>query len=127
MVLGFKSQFQDKILAGTKIHTVRQDPNDRWRRGNKIHFATGVRTKNYNEFKEGLCVSIQKVFMTYSHVLEISVDDNYLFGYPERLQFAQNDGFDTFEAFEEWFYPLIKVAPGGLYSAKLIHWTDFRY
>ncbi|GAB3822263.1 hypothetical protein [Pontibacter rugosus] len=127
MVLGFKSQFQDKILAGTKIHTVRQDPNNRWRRGNKINFATGVRTKNYKEFKVGTCISTQEVFMTYSHVLEMSVGSNYLFGYPERLEFAQRDGFDTLEDFEAWFYPLIKAAPDGLYKAKLIHWTDYRY
>lgn len=47
MILSFKEQFIPKILDGTKIHTIREDKKNRWEAGKKIHFATGVRTKNY--------------------------------------------------------------------------------
>lgn len=50
MILSFKPQFRQKILDGTKIHTIRDDPNDRWQAGKIIHAATGVMTKNYDCF-----------------------------------------------------------------------------
>ena len=50
-----------------------------------------------------------------------------LFGYSERLAFAQNDGFDTWEDFFNYFYPRIKAHRDEYYSGKIIHWTDLRY
>ena len=61
MILGFKKQFPPMILVGTKIHTIREDKHDRWKAGNKIHFATGIRTKNYNQFYSGVCKSVQAI------------------------------------------------------------------
>lgn len=76
MVLGFKPQFPAKILEGTKKHTIREDGNDRWKPGMKINFATGVRTKKYRQFKEGVCKSVQKIKITYSKAgISISVED----------------------------------------------------
>lgn len=58
MILSFKKQFSEPILKGTKIHTIREDKPNRWKPGNKIHFANGVRTQNYNCFKESVCISV---------------------------------------------------------------------
>lgn len=129
MILSFKKQFKQAILDGTKIHTIREDPADRWNDEQHIHYATGVRTKHYQCFKEGPCVSTQEVLMTYAYndLIEISVDDTELFGYQERLAFAKNDGFETWEAFFDWFYPLILRSPKEVYIGKLIHFTDKRY
>lgn len=129
MILPFKHQFKEKILSGSKKHTLREDVKRRWRKGRKIHFATGVRTKAYNQFFESECTGVQSVFMTYAYndLIEITVNGKELFGFHERLQFAQNDGFDTWEDFFNWFYPLIQKSPDECLSLRLIHWTDLRY
>jgi hypothetical protein len=126
MILGFKEQFVQPILEGTKIHTIREDSKGRWNEGNSIQFATGVRTKNYNQFKLDRCKGIQSIFMTYTDILEISIDDIYLY-YPEKLKLAINDGFDSTMAFEDWFIPKIKAHPQREFYGKIIHWTDFKY
>lgn len=121
MVLSYKKQFVQKILDGTKIHTIREDPTDRWHKGRKIHSATGVRSKNYNCFYEDECVSTQKFEIKYdddgAHIL---VDGMYLdpeYGEPQEL--AWNDGFDSLEDFLKWF--------DSDFKGKIIHWTDFKY
>lgn len=129
MILAFKPQFKQPILDGVKIHTLRADPNDRWHKGRQIQMATGVRTKNYNCFKEATCLSTQKVYMSYAFndIIEITVGDKYMFGFAEREQFAKNDGFNNWEEFFDWFYPLIQHTSDNWLVLKLIHWTDKRY
>ena len=129
MILGFKPLFKPKILDGTKIHSIREDIHDRWEKGKKIHFATGVRTKNYNQFDERICTGIQNVYMSYAFndLIEITVDDKEFFGYSERLRLAQNDGFDSWEGFFNWFYPIIAKSKDNFIAYKIIHWTPFRY
>ena len=119
MVLGFNPQFPAKILEGTKKHTIREDKKDRWKPGMKIHFATGVRTKNYNQFKEGVCKSVQKIKITY---LEGSIRirvDGQLIDYASLKRIAKNDGFDSSRAFLNWF--------NKDFEGKIIHWTDLKY
>ncbi|ULT44103.1 hypothetical protein KRR40_12500 [Niabella defluvii] len=110
-----------------KIHTLREDKNDRWTKGIMIDFFINSRTKDMFRFAPRLpVVSTQDVFMTMIHGrFEVTIDDTYLY-YPEKLKLAQNDGFETVEEFERFFFP-----DGGKTkyeaSLKLIHWTDFRY
>lgn len=128
MILSFKPQFVQPILNGTKIHTIREDSTDRWKAGNSIQCATGVRTKNYNCFFESECVSVQDIFMTYANgdILEISIDDKYIY-WEERRQLALYDGFENWIDMFNWFYPLIAKSPNQHFAGKIIHWTDFRY
>lgn len=74
MVLGFKPQFVQKILNKSKIHTIREDSNDRWKAGRKIQMATGVRTKNYNKFAETDCISTQKIEIKWKEPAEDSFE-----------------------------------------------------
>ena len=121
MILGFKKEFKDKILNGSKIHTIRLDPNDRWKVGNKIHFATGVRTKRYNQFKSGFCLSIDSVRI-YPISENVKFDNRYLTG--DRLEkFAVNDGFDNSTQLFEFF---LENYPSN-YTFKVIHWTNVSY
>ena len=124
-----KPIFIKPILEGTKIHTVREDGTNRWKRGNKIHAATGVRTPNYNCFKEMQCVSVQRVFMTYAYndLIQVSIGGRELHTDQERLEFAQNDGFAEWKDFYNWFFPLIQKHPNKCFSGKVIHWTKKRY
>ena len=121
MVLSFKKQFPDKIIDGSKIHTIRADKLDRWKVGNKIHFATGVRTKHYNNFKEGFCLHIQKIKFKYDGdcpVPSIAIDEVMLHCH-EIEELAINDGFDDVKSFLEWF--------NSDFTGKIIHWTDKIY
>ena len=122
-------EFNLDVLATCepKLHTIRDDVNDRWHKGVMIDFYINCRQKNMFQFAPRLpVVSTQEVFMTYAFngVIEISVDDVYL---NDTLTFAQNDGFDTWEDFFNYFYPKIKANPDLFYKGKIIHWTDLKY
>ena len=116
-----------------KLHTMREDPHDRWKPGTKIHFAVGIRTKNYFRFAPVLeCVSMQTVVIKEwamcssdqcyqtkdSRVWTIDVDGIRL-KTTEIEELSVNDGFESMEQFFKWFNK-----PG---TYKLIHWTDKRY
>jgi hypothetical protein len=136
MILGFKTHFPDgeltyleeQIIDGTKIHSLREDPKGRWRKGRSIQMATGVRSKQYEQFNKGLerletCTGIQHCSMTYhaDEVLKILVDDRSLM--PHEIQdLIKNDGL-TRKHFVEWFFPKKNQE----WSGKIIHWTNFRY
>lgn len=132
MILSFKKQFREPILMGSKIHTIREDKNGRWKAGNKIHFATGIRTKNYECFEEGECISIQKIEIKHQHTFASITIDNTLLGeiYKDPIgvslvdrynvmEFIKNDGFHKLESFLSFFPTDFK--------GKIIHWTDFNY
>ena len=136
MVLGFtktalsksrkivKTGFELKILRGAKIHTIREDPKNRWKEGRKIHFATGVRSLHYNWFKEGVCKSVQEVLI---HADPKSASfgtievDGRLLDSSETEYFINNDGFENVEDFWWWFEPY------GTFKGRVIHWTDLEY
>ena len=124
MVLGFKPQFEEPILQGRKKHTIRKDKNDRWKPGMKIHFATGVRTKLYHQFKEGVCISTQKIQILWDNIslngefVSILVD-GHLIDLDEVETLAINDGFEDVSEFLNWF--------DEDFEGKIIHWTDLRY
>lgn len=57
---GFVTNFVEKIKSGSKIHTIREDKKERWKAGNKIHFATGPYKKG-RVFHEGECTKTEKI------------------------------------------------------------------
>lgn len=153
MILGFKQQFADgtethfreKILNGTlinvmhpsfasilpttylyKIHSLREDTNNRWKAGNSIQMAYGVRTLYYNHFNEGiaeleLCKSTQEIIMRHDLGLHITVDGKQL--QPQEIELLiRNDGLSRFQ-FNNWFFGKAKQT----WKGKIIHWTDFKY
>lgn len=128
MILGFKEQFVEPILDGTKIHTIRWDKHDRWHEGRVIQFATGVRTKKYNMFNEDVCKGGERIYMTAERSgLRISFGDNEA---PVSLYYmeliAKNDALPG-DLFLRWFWPQVHAQPGHAAWAKIIHWTDFKY
>jgi hypothetical protein len=146
MTLGFKTTFTDgtpthfveKIMASVpkfkfayqafepKIHSLREDPHNRWKKDAHIHMATGVRSNYYKQFNEGIaelekCKSTQRIFMTLDFALEITVDGKYLH-FDEVQLLIKNDGLN-YNQFVKWFFP----DGMGEWSGKIIHWTDFKY
>lgn len=135
MILGFKKQFVSKILDGTKIHTIREDKHNRWKIGMKVQCATGVRTKDYNQFHEEWCVSIQRIMFKKPAIgfasekiwepalPHIVVDGLWITDPKIKLALALNDGFDNLEELLTFFN-----TPAYLNKElKLIHWTDLKY
>lgn len=122
MILGFKPQFVKPITTGSKIHSIREDKPDRWKEGNTIHFATGVRTKNYNNFKTDTCKGTQIIEIIwksgYINDTVVKVDGKEL-TLEEKQRLAWNDGFVNLFEFYTWF--------SSDFKGKIIHWTDFKY
>lgn len=119
---GKPTNFKPKILAGIKIHTMREDVHNRWRVGMKMTLAHGVRTKVYDPFLEvDACPLIQEVYIKYSGKCatpEIFIDGRKA-GMLEMIMLATNDGFDNFDDFLDYFCET-KVY-------RLLHWTDYKY
>lgn len=149
----WETHFEEKVISSfvdingyqPKLHTLREDPNNRWQPGKGIHFATGVRSANYNcfRFEENGCKSIQyvKIFNT-GAILRIDIsseifikengdtmcrykniynkDDRSEIGKEWLETFIRNDGFDTVEQFWAWFNKPV-------WHGKIIHWTDLKY
>ena len=131
MILGFKPQFVEKIIKKKKMHTIREDKKRRWKVGNDIHFATGIRTKNYNQFHKSRCKKIDDIEIIWNHPFRadfnssscVMIDSKGYFsvivngkrlGYSEISNLAKNDGFDNVEDFAEWF--------NSDFNGRLIHW-----
>lgn len=141
MILGFKTinpftghptGFVEKILVGNKIHSIRE--GNRWKKGDFIHMATGVRSKNYNQFNANqpylqICTGTQRIIIviTQKKALNIPYDDIIVLidgkKLPTRwlIMLVKNDGFNNLTDFILWF----KHSKGFVY--QIVHWTKFRY
>jgi hypothetical protein len=124
MILGFKPQFVEPILKGTKKHTIRIDKNNRWKPGRQIQFATGVRTKKYNCFREGWCRSTQSVEIGYRDTIPYITVDGKDLNIDEIEILALNDGFSSSFYLFQWF---VTYSYTTSFLGKIIHWTDFKY
>jgi len=133
MNLGFKERFKDLILSGSKIHTIREDSTDRWHKGMKIHFATGIRTRKYNCFKEGECINTQKIEFIWRHnnkgfsneswQVMVFIDNENVTNKGDIIdELAKNDGFKDRKEFFEWEAWFKKD-----FTGKIIHWTNRLY
>lgn len=147
MILGFKTQidgepthFVQKILAckleeykkvfKPKLHSIRKVK--RWKPGNSIQMATGVRTKKYFQFNGGgigldVCKSVQDIRIVHSQfdgdkglakgrwvfIDDIEIGDFWLH------ELAVNDGFKDADEFFAWF--------NEDFEGQIIHWTDYEY
>jgi hypothetical protein len=112
--------FEQKIKEGIKKHTIRLDLNNRWEKGRKIHFATGVRSSQYNCFKIGACTGVQGIIIRSNYIKDIEIEGRSL-SYEEIEKLARQDGFDNISDFWAYF-SFYKFVEG-----KIIHWTDLRY
>jgi len=122
-----------KYVETKKIHTIREDPKDRWKKGNKIDFFINVRKKNMFRFAPVLVVvSTQKFEIKYhTNTFLVYIDEKLFFfgnrdftinefeNYEGMLKLAHNDGFETIQDFCTYF--------NEDFIGKIIHWTDLRY
>ena len=118
-----------------KRHTIRQ--SDRIKPGTILHMATGVRSKNYNQFNKDIpelakCRATQRFDLTYrkNNVVALYIDKVLMFcrnrehlyeitpGWMQ--QFVENDGFRDEVHFFMWFTKPVR-------NGRIIHWTDLIY
>lgn len=151
MILGFKSHFPwgeptwftDKIYASVfpgskyspKLHTIRD--KQRFKGGEWLHMATGVRTNKYYQFNKGVhdlarCRSVQRFDLTFrskecvaiyiDKKLKYCCNDSHRFEIePDWFKkFTVNDGFDSIDDFWRWFTKPIR-------NGQIIHWTELKY
>lgn len=123
MVLGYTKGhgFESKILSGEKLHSIRADIKNRWRRGNEIQHITGNRTSQRSQFASGVCTGTQEIVIVYDDrgkIETVRVGGREVLGW-EKI--AKNDGL-SITAFEGFFY-----SEAGLFKGKIIHWTNERY
>ena len=128
--IGYDHNFSLDVLSSCepKIHTIREDKNNRWTLGTKIDFFINCRQPNMFRFAPVLKVtSTQRIFMTYMpHVgngFQVSIGGNEI-SKEEIEQLAINDGFENVEDFENYFISVMKEDE---FLGKIIHWTDFKY
>lgn len=141
MILGFKTThngrftlFAQKVLANVsptykadfipKTHTIRK--GRRWKAGDKIHMATGVRTPKYTQFNKGLAgldtvISVQEIQIKnmFNDRDGIFVDGRKLDD-KEIILLAMNDGFNSVDELWDWF-------PMQDFEGQIIHWTSLKY
>ena len=132
MLLTFsKTTFRDRIISGTKVHTIREDKHNCWKVGNKIHFWMGNprntmgKTKPY-QFGLGEASRVEDILMDFAILEDWSTDTVYigddiiLKSDDELNALAENDGFDNWEQMKLWF-----DNPDRWYSGKIIFWKNF--
>lgn len=129
MILTYsKEQFKNKYLAGIKIHTIREDKNNRWKIGMKIQqwlFNPRHVQKHPHQFGEDACQMIQKIDIRYDEFMfqripHIYIDGLKIIDKSVIEQIAINDGFESSKSFFAWFNKDIE-------GWKIIHWTDKQY
>lgn len=152
MILGFKEKFNDgtptnftEMITNSffintedfsewttpKLHSIRA--GHRWRKGMKIHFATGVRTKKYDNWATGVCKGVQDIEIKWGHPNE---DPSLYIDNVAAVEFegedfieeiAENDGL-TKAQFLDWFYAAASDDNGKrTFKGQIIHWTDLTY
>lgn len=125
MILGFKTQFNEAILNGTKIHTIRK--GKRWKAGMSIQFYNHVRTKKMKKFREdGICVSVQDIEIVFNGVFATITIDKRKLGSGKTYMLAKNDGFKELNEFDAWFYKVTNEGKEVLIG-QIIHFTDMKY
>ncbi len=107
MLLTFSKtkNFETLIKQGIKIHTIREDINNRWKPGMKIHFWSGnprnIKNNPY-QFGEGIVSDIESICI-YPDFNKIKICGNYFKDIDFLNMTAKNDGFKNWNDMKTWF------------------------
>jgi hypothetical protein len=93
---GFKPQFKEKILNGTKRYTTREATDYRLKCniGDLMYCATGVRTKEYDKFATAKVVNRWRWEIQFPDKCPVGIDWD---------EFAIAEGFEDYNGLAGWF------------------------
>ena len=127
LIPGESFAMKGAILYPPKLHTIRK--GNRWKAGDLLHMAYGVRTPNYNQFNKGIpelerVKSVQNISIKWYPGDDIHPNGSITVGVDGKIidnvnQLAINDGFDDLLCFMKWF--------SKDFTGQIIHWTDLKY
>jgi len=108
MILSFsREQFVKRIKDKSKVHTIRWDQPRRWKSGNKIHFWKDNprnTSKNPYPFAIGTCIDVREIEINTIHdFVRFPETGKELSSYEHLRDFAQSDGFDTWQDLKDYF------------------------
>lgn len=112
-----------------KLHTIREDKPNRWKKGNDTHFKVWsgkpYHSKNINFLPLVECISTQKIEIIYKdtdglrmEIPTIYIDNDWI-PFENIKSLAINDGFGSIEDFLNYFK--------SDFTGKIIHWTNLKY
>lgn len=106
-----------------KLHTIREDKNNKWKVGNKIHFCINNRTPDRLQFAPVILIkSIQEIEIIYNSLGTPFVYIGESPWWLNELQIeklARNDGFKNIQDFFKWF--------NKDFSGYILHWSNLKY
>jgi hypothetical protein len=121
----FQHRFAEKIVAGTKTHTMRKPRKRNARPGDTLQLYTGLRTPRCRLIGKAVCTRVSPV------VLDFFEDEIILGTQLARVtsadaldNFARADGFADWPDLRRWFVDIYDTPAS--WSGMLIEWGDFR-
>lgn len=117
-----KYNFTNKILEGSKKHTIRKyRKNWTFKKGDRlVHYAMQRSPKGY-KIIENTCLYVADIFIDISSkrkLLKIIINKKRLYGY-DLLQLAKNDGFNCFSDFKNYF-----KKSGLPFRGQIVGWVE---
>ena len=123
MILSFskenieKRNFKEKILNGTKIHTIREDKHNRWKETMSIQFYAMNPRNGGKKFAEGIVDKVTRIIIDApNNKVSFPEINGYYISNPVILDdLAKSDGFESWEEMKEFFPEY--------FEGKIIYWN----
>lgn len=118
-IISFKSTLIDKVIDGSKPHTIRFGKRI-YKVGQPAIHATGVRTAKYKEHRRDQITAVDKIrILIKGYALKIWINDQLL-NSAAAHKLVRNDGFNTLGEFTSFF---LKKSDYFNMTGQLIHWA----
>jgi hypothetical protein len=116
MLLGFKPQFEEKILAKEKRHTIRAKRKRRpIRAGDRLDCYVNSRQKSMRLLGRWLCTKVQDIEIAGAHGYFVTIDGATL-DRDELENLARADGFENFRDMSAFWIGRLP------FHGDMIHW-----
>lgn len=126
-----KYDFENKILHGIKIHTIRRHRKKPFKVGDTLYHYKNWRTRDVKKICENICLYIADIEIrplrvatkNNRHIYQFGFFDVYINGRKIDLilnnKLAKNDGFDSYENFKDFF-----IKAGLPFYGQIIGWKE---
>jgi hypothetical protein len=114
---GFKAQFVDKILNGSKAHTIRDRRKRATKPGETLYLYTGLRQKGARKIGEAICEKVEDIVITEGG--SIGIDGRWLTK-DQRHGLALMDGFASLRCMMQFWEGRLP------FDGEIIYWHNFK-